>query len=409
MYVAPTTCHTCFGSDQPGTLALMRYMLDRYSYIRDMGTYVCRDVAGTNTISQHACGRAGDLGIPTLSGGAPNLSLGNPVVQLLDQFAGELGIAELIYNRVIYDDGSPDGRLYGGVHPHYDHVHYTLNQSSASGLTYPFIVSVAGPTGALTEEEVLQRGDSGQMVAELQKALADFFGFNNGAFTPLAANSIFDGQAFGPGEDGGFGATCEANVKALQARMGVPQTGIADSMVQAVVFAKYGGVAGLTKAEADTLYSPKGALTKATADTLYAAKTTALTKTEAATTYLSKTEAAATYSPITTTLTKAEAATIYATKAAALSKAVADDLYAAKSHVHPENAPAVHSHPEYAPVNHLHSQYAPISTTLTKTEAATVYATKAEALTKAAADGLYAAKIHQHTATRTTTEEITVE
>lgn len=89
-------------------------------------------------------------------------------------------------------------------------------------------------------EVIMKRGDKGQTVAELQKALADLWGMDNGSWTPMAGKSAFDGKAFGPGQDGIYGTTCENNVKAVQKKLGLPETGVADATTVALVFAKYG-------------------------------------------------------------------------------------------------------------------------------------------------------------------------
>jgi hypothetical protein len=120
----------------------MAYLIHKFPYVKSMGIYNCRSVAGSSTLSQHSCGRAGDPGIPTLAGGAADTSLGHPVVRFLDQYSTEFGIVEQIYDRVIYDAASPRGRHYGGVHPHRDHVHFTQTPGKATSLTAAQIVSI---------------------------------------------------------------------------------------------------------------------------------------------------------------------------------------------------------------------------------------------------------------------------
>lgn len=128
----------------PGTRDLMGYLLLKFPYTSSMGIYNCRPVSGSSVLSQHSCGRAGDSGIPTLSGGAADTILGFPVVRFLADNSSFLGIVEQIYNRVIYDDASPTGRYYGGVHPHRDHIHWTQTQAKATSLTYAQIVAELG-------------------------------------------------------------------------------------------------------------------------------------------------------------------------------------------------------------------------------------------------------------------------
>lgn len=135
----------CSGMAQRGTVATMRYVLAKFPYCRSMGIYNCRNVAGSSSLSKHSCGRALDPGIPTLANGKANTELGYPVVQFFDRFSTAFGVEEQIYDRVIYDDASPRGRYYGGVHPHNDHNHVSQSLAKAKSLTYEAIVAFAGP------------------------------------------------------------------------------------------------------------------------------------------------------------------------------------------------------------------------------------------------------------------------
>lgn len=160
-YASYERCYSCSGKAQPGTVALLKYLLVKFPYTRSMGIYNCRNVAGTSTKSIHSCGRALDLGIPTLSNGRANTTLGHPVVRFLDQYSTELGIHGQIYDRVRYDRRSPRGRYYGGAHPHYDHNHVEQTLAKATSLTYADIVEIAGsPVGG--EEEMLYGLDIGK-------------------------------------------------------------------------------------------------------------------------------------------------------------------------------------------------------------------------------------------------------
>lgn len=154
-YQPRTACTACYGFAQPGTVALMQDLLVRFPWVFSLGIYNCRPVAGGTTLSQHSCGRAGDAGIPTLPGGGANTTLGFPVVRFLDQFSTEFGIVEQIYARVIYDRQSPGGRVYAGVHPHYDHDHWTQTPGAAATLTRARIVEIAGPPGGSNEDDTM--------------------------------------------------------------------------------------------------------------------------------------------------------------------------------------------------------------------------------------------------------------
>lgn len=249
-------CYSCSGKAQSGSVALMKYTLEKFPYARSMGIYACRDVRGGSSLSIHACGRALDVGIPVLSTGRANTELGNPIVKFFDQFSTQFGIMGQIYNRVRYDRGDPRGAYYGGVHPHYDHDHVEQRSEKATTLTYAEIVSIAGPATPTSggSDMLLKKGSTGQAVAELQKIMNERFKQNNGSFTPLAGKSQFDGQPFAPGEDGDFGPTCETNVKNVQGILGQAKTGVVDDLLwSALVYHRYGstGGGGLSATEVD--------------------------------------------------------------------------------------------------------------------------------------------------------------
>lgn len=139
-----TSCKLCSGKAQPGTVALMDYLMDMFPYAGSFGVYNCRNVAGSSTKSQHSCGRAWDCKLATLSNGRARTDLGHPIIQFLHVHSTALGIVDQIYDRVIYDDKTPGGRYYGGVHPHYDHIHITQASLFAATLTYEKIVQATG-------------------------------------------------------------------------------------------------------------------------------------------------------------------------------------------------------------------------------------------------------------------------
>jgi hypothetical protein len=232
------SCTACSGGPKPGTVAVMRALIVKYPYIRSMGIYSCRDVRGGSSLSIHSCGRAGDPGIPTLSNGQANTSLGHPVIRDLSDLAGPLGIMGLIYDRVRYDARSPKGRYYGGVHPHYDHVHFEQRDHESRTLTDSAALSILGVSN---QEETMKRGDKGRHVAELQHALAEGWGQDMGTWTPHAGRSHYTGKNFGPGQDGDYGGTTETRVKAVQKLIGLPESGITDGVTASLIFAKLGG------------------------------------------------------------------------------------------------------------------------------------------------------------------------
>jgi hypothetical protein len=164
----------CDGKAQPGTKAMLAYLLDRFNWSASLGIYNCRPP------SIHSDGRAFDQRIPTAAGGRARPELGLQVINLLGPHGARLGLQTLIYNRVIYSAASPDGRYYGGVHPHNDHVHGDQTINSGLYLTYATLEAVLGPVNAPlpaptpppgTELKVLEFGDRGPEVTHLQNLL----------------------------------------------------------------------------------------------------------------------------------------------------------------------------------------------------------------------------------------------
>lgn len=175
-------CSSCQGSAKPGTRYVMEALIAKYPYTSSLGIYSCRNVGGTGTMSIHSCGRAFDLKIPTLPTGRADVALGHPPLMDLIATAWELGNHGLIYNRIRYDRGDPLGAYYGGVHPHYDHIHGEQTDHHARTLSRETVFTVLDVTGReyLTMLAPCQHGDRGDHVAALQVMLTAS-GFNAGA------------------------------------------------------------------------------------------------------------------------------------------------------------------------------------------------------------------------------------
>lgn len=155
VYLPSSPCLVCSGKPQPGTVDLMKYTMNRFPFVGSLGIYNCRNVAGSSTKSKHSCGRAWDCKIPTLSNGKANTDLGHIIILFFHEYSTQFGIVDQIYDRVIYDDYTPQGRYYGGVHPHNDHDHLTQTMAAAQSLRYADYVRIAGdpisaPGGAMS-------------------------------------------------------------------------------------------------------------------------------------------------------------------------------------------------------------------------------------------------------------------
>jgi len=187
----------CTSGPQPGAIALRQALLARWPQASDMGIYNCRKVRGADAPSIHGEGRAWDMGFRPVGGkGDP---VGHEVVRALGAHGATLGVQTLIFDRTIWSARSPSGRPYGGVHPHYDHLHIELTREAGRTLTVGTLQRVLG-LGPVVRP-TLRRGARGGDVRVLQGLLR------------VAA-------------DGVFGPVTEQAVRAFQASAGLKVDGV---------------------------------------------------------------------------------------------------------------------------------------------------------------------------------------
>jgi hypothetical protein len=109
---------------KPHVRAAAKEVADTFG-ITDIGGYSYRDIAGTNTLSDHAKGLAIDV-MTTVKG--------QQVANWATQNAGRLSITYVIWNRQYYDTRDGKGWVaYKGVSPHTDHVHISFYPTAQSG------------------------------------------------------------------------------------------------------------------------------------------------------------------------------------------------------------------------------------------------------------------------------------
>ena len=176
-----------------------------------MGIYNCRDVRGGATRSIHSCGRALDWGMPMVNGRGSGA--GHDLVRRLGKHGRRLGVQAIIYDRRIWSGRSPDGRHYGGVAPHYDHLHIELTPRAASDLTLTTLRAVLGGP----EEDdvyVVKHGDRGDRVTRAQRVLQ------------AAGQSAGEGDLLAKwGTDGHYGEETASAVNTLARRARLPEDG----------------------------------------------------------------------------------------------------------------------------------------------------------------------------------------
>jgi hypothetical protein len=117
-----------WAQDQPAPKFAIRTIHANFPQVRNLGIYVCRDIAGTNIRSPHAEGRALDIGLRADLPG--ERFVGDQLFRVLIASARRSGIDNVIWNRQIWSlsAGGPrpwSGRYKNGAvkNPHTDHIH----------------------------------------------------------------------------------------------------------------------------------------------------------------------------------------------------------------------------------------------------------------------------------------------
>ncbi len=111
----------CSGGAEETTQRMQAYFLARFSGMTSGGIYNCRSIAGSDTLSVHGTGRAGDTMTGTGNPTIPSLFL----AEQMRLFSKELGIQGIIHNRRQWFCHKGLGwRDFNGSNPHIDHIHW---------------------------------------------------------------------------------------------------------------------------------------------------------------------------------------------------------------------------------------------------------------------------------------------
>jgi len=117
-----------WNKDQPAPRTAIRMIHANFPQVRNLGIYVCRDIAGTNVPSAHAEGRALDIGLRA-NRPAERL-IADQLFHALIQSASQSGIDNVIWNRHIWSVAHGGPRPFVGHYangapknPHTDHIH----------------------------------------------------------------------------------------------------------------------------------------------------------------------------------------------------------------------------------------------------------------------------------------------
>jgi hypothetical protein len=119
-----------------GARQLSDYIRANFAGVSSIGGFACRqNTANTSETSVHGTGRALDIMIPTVLGGA-NSSVGDPIANWLIRNAQAIGVQYIIWNRVRWAGHQrPHSAAYTGPHPHTDHIHVEINNDGAARRT----------------------------------------------------------------------------------------------------------------------------------------------------------------------------------------------------------------------------------------------------------------------------------
>ena len=129
--------HPACSPGHPGTIALKDYIVNRYSFARNLGVYCCRQNSGAVTVPQlsvHAIGRAIDIGIPVENGDADNGN-GDQIANWLVENAEFIGIQRVIWDHRYWNGQRGFGDLNPNTAPHTDHIHIELSIAGAARQT----------------------------------------------------------------------------------------------------------------------------------------------------------------------------------------------------------------------------------------------------------------------------------
>lgn len=174
-WAAWTGAGACTSGPAPGGRALLAWLLEEYADdgMWSGGIYNCRSVRGASAPSIHGEGRAVDGMIPATPGKPTALGLG--VLNRLGAVGAQLGVQCVIYARRIYSLSSPEGRHYGGLAPHWDHLHIELDPAAASMLTLARCRELLGnqrtPVATTAPVTPITPGDQGDDAMFIQRTM----------------------------------------------------------------------------------------------------------------------------------------------------------------------------------------------------------------------------------------------
>lgn len=125
----------CGGKLLVGSKKLGTFLTTSFDGIDSIGGYACRrNTADGSRMSVHGTGRALDVMIPRVGGKADNTK-GDKIANWLILNAQRIGVQLIIWDKTIWRANGTNDGVYGGPHPHDDHLHVELTNEAGKAMT----------------------------------------------------------------------------------------------------------------------------------------------------------------------------------------------------------------------------------------------------------------------------------
>jgi hypothetical protein len=142
----------CGGKLLAGAGQLGEFLRDEFDAVTSIGGYACRpNTANKSKMSVHGTGRALDVFIPKVSGGADN-TRGDEVANWLVTNSERIGVQMVIWDRTVWMANGKNDKAYSGPHPHDDHIHVELTEEAAALKTAWFTEGPSGDGGLIRRD-----------------------------------------------------------------------------------------------------------------------------------------------------------------------------------------------------------------------------------------------------------------
>jgi|tagenome__1003787_1003787.scaffolds.fasta_scaffold20807378_2 hypothetical protein len=123
---------------QPAPKAVWQLVNANFPATRFLGIFNSRNIAGTNTPSAHAEGRALDIGL--LVSDPNEKAIGDGLFLAFREIGPRIGLDHVIWDRQIWGRHSGGPSRYTGVNPHSDHVHVAFTREGSQSNNLPLLV-----------------------------------------------------------------------------------------------------------------------------------------------------------------------------------------------------------------------------------------------------------------------------